>query len=133
MTARDRAQARTVQIDFPSYSDNRHRGSQRQERPSGRGFTIARTSVPAGPSRGNDVVPHAQHIAQMPLMTEQQAAQHRRQVQTDRQEGRRRKAFVTDLTASAKEHDGQHLDVDMDGTRSGFATPRENVDDATAE
>jgi hypothetical protein len=70
-------------------------------------------------------------------MNAAQAAQQRRQIQTDRQEeGRRRKAFVTGLT------DGSGASAPPSGpasgrqspaeSASGFATPREDVDDATA-
>jgi len=76
--------------------------------------------------------PQAQSLAQTPLMTAEQAAQHRRQKQTDqREESRRRKGFNTDLTNSTREQESI-ANPSASGSRSGFATPREDVDDATA-
>jgi len=76
--------------------------------------------------------PQAQSLAQTPLMTTEQAAQHRRQQQTDqREESRRRRGFNTDLTNSTKEQENI-ANPTSGGSRSGFATPREDVDDATA-
>jgi hypothetical protein len=55
-----------------------------------------------------------------------QAAQARRQAQTDRQEesNRRRRAFNTNLTETQREPERE--------IGSGFNTPREDVDEATA-
>jgi hypothetical protein len=60
-------------------------------------------------------------------MSGAQAAQHRRQVQADRQEesSRRRRAFETSLTGGARE-------VEEEAAGSGFSTPREDVDEAVA-
>ena len=55
-----------------------------------------------------------------------QAAQARRQAQTDRQEesNRRRRAFNTNLTETQRDPERE--------VGSGFNTPREDVDEATA-
>ena len=69
-------------------------------------------------------------------MAPAQAAQQARQIQVDNDESRRRKAFVTTLTDPYDTDSGlnrpSRANID-DGRRSGFATPREDVDDATAE
>ena len=72
--------------------------------------------------------PHQQQIGQPPPMVPAQAAQQRRQVQADRQEEtRRRKAFATGLTDSSRAPTEAPEVLD-----SGYNTPREDVDDATA-
>lgn len=112
MSSRDKAQARHIPIDFNSRPE-----SSSAARSGGRGFTLS----------------GAQQLA-APPMDERQQAQQRRQIQTDRQEeGRRRKAFVTGLS----EGSGGRADTSGSGRRSpeesasGFATPRDDVDDAT--
>ena len=76
--------------------------------------------------------PQAQQLSVAPAMTAEQAAQQRRQMQTDRQEeSRRRRNFDTELTDSRREQ--VSIANPERGTRSGYATPREDVDDATAE
>ena len=126
MSARDRAQTRTLPIDFNSQSEPR-RPEIPHKSQSGRGFTLAQSTNTGGPSRRD--MPQQQQIAQPPPMVPAQAAQQRRQIQADRQdEIRRRKAFVTTLTGSARD--------EVDGTAppdSGYNTPREDVDDVTAE
>lgn len=113
MSSRDKAQARHIPIDFNS----RPESSSAPRSGGGRGFQL----------------PGAQQLA-APPMDERQQAQQRRQIQTDRQEdGRRRKAFVTGLS----EGNGGRADGSGSGRRSpeesasGFATPRDDVDDAT--
>ena len=120
MSARDRAQARQLPIDFQSHADSRRGGSSRHEAHSGgRGFTMNRA-------------PQAQTLSSAPAMTAEQAAQQRRQIQTDRQEeSRRRKGFETGLTDSRREQTSL-ANPDAGGSRSGYNTPREDVDDATA-
>lgn len=118
MSSRGKSQARQVNIEFQPRSENRR--PQRNDRShSGRGFSMA-------------PVPQAQQLASTPLMTPEQAAQHQRQLQTDqREESRRRRGFNTDLTDSRREQQSI-ANPNANGTRSGFATPREDVDDATA-
>ncbi|KAK1927275.1 putative cytoplasm protein [Papiliotrema laurentii] len=120
MSARDRAQARQLPIEFQSHADSRRGGSSRHEAHSGgRGFTMNRA-------------PQAQTLSSAPAMTAEQAAQQRRQIQTDRQEeSRRRKGFETGLTDSRREQTSL-ANPDAGGSRSGYNTPREDVDDATA-
>lgn len=137
MSARDRAQARQLPIDFGSQSDNRRPGPPRSQNSHGRGFTLQQTAAGsnAGPSRMRDTAPHQQQITQAPAMAPDQAAQLRRQVQKDQQEGnKRRKAFVTTLTESTRPDAPQQRRRrdDGEGLASGFATPQEDVDDATA-
>ncbi|ORY35728.1 hypothetical protein BCR39DRAFT_511754 [Naematelia encephala] len=124
MSSRDRAQTRQIALDYPSYPERRNGGRNEQSQ-GGR-------SQAAGFSRG----PQSQQISQPPLMTAAQEAQLRRQVQKDKQEeSRRRKAFSTSLTDGARpqgEASGSGAREDYPPTASGFATPRENVDDATA-
>lgn len=123
MSQRDRAQARQLHLDFSARPD-----AAGPSRAGGRGFTL-----------GTRETSQAQQLA-APPMNAAQAAQQRRQIQTDRQEeGRRRKAFVTGLTdgsgsASASvpasgPASGRQSPAE---SASGFATPREDVDDATA-
>jgi hypothetical protein len=123
MSQRDRAQARQVPLDF------RPDAAGPSSRSGGRGFTL-------GPRDG----PHAQQLAAPPMNAAQQAQQ-RRQVQADRQdESRRRKNFTTGLSesnggsaaASAPASGAPSGRASPDETASGFATPREDVDDATA-
>lgn len=119
MSARDRAQARQVNVDFNTHADSRHPGPSRQQSGQGRGFNMNRP-------------PQGQQIGQTPMSADQ-AAQQRRQVQTDRHEdSKRKRAFNTDLTDSTREQTSL-ANPDAGGSRSGFATPREDVDDATAE
>jgi hypothetical protein len=119
MSSRDKAQARQLNIDFQSRSEPRR--PQRNDRSNnGRGFSMA----PA---------PQAQQLSSTPLMTPEQAAQHQRQLQTDqREESRRRRGFNTELSDSRREQQSI-ANPGANGLRSGFATPREEVDDATAE
>lgn len=121
MSQRDRAQARQVHIDFSARPD------AGPSRAGGRGFSL-----------GTRETPQAQQLA-APPMNAAQAAQQRRQVQTDRQEeGRRRRAFVTGLTESGSASASAPVSAPVSGRQSpqesasGFATPREDVDDATA-
>ena len=137
MSARDRAQARQLHIDFKSNDDApRLNGPSRSSHP-GRGFTLAQRPIPnghGGPSRLRDVPPHQQQIAQPSPMAPEQAAQQRRQVQADRQaETRRKKAFVTTLTASTQNvaETPKALGSAMI-SGSGYNTPREDVDEATS-
>lgn len=121
MSARDRAQARQLTVDFQSRGgESRPSSSARHPSGQGRGFNMNRP-------------PQGQQLAQAP-MTADQAAQQRRQVQTDRQEeSRRKRAFDTDLSGSRREQAAlAHPGGPQGGLRSGFATPREDVDDATA-
>ncbi|ORX38336.1 hypothetical protein BD324DRAFT_578052 [Kockovaella imperatae] len=140
MTSRDRAQARTLHVDFPSYGDDRRPGpsSNRPDR-HGRGFTIQTTqqvgNLVGGDGRRDGGV-HGQHLSSNVPMAPEAAAQQARQQQTDRAEdSRRRKAFVTSLT-DGTERDGDGFGTARNvegGSRSGFATPREDVDDASAQ
>ena len=138
MTSRDRAQARTLHVDFQSYgnANDRRPGPSRQDR-SGRGFSI-QTSQQVNGTIGHDDRRGAQQqqLSSSVSMTPEAAAQHARQLNTDRQEdSRRRKAFVTSLTdgiAGETSGAGSGRDHDLGG-RSGFATPREDVDDASAQ
>lgn len=125
MSQRDRAQARQVNVEFSARPD------AGPSRAGGRGFSL-----------GTRDGPQAQQLA-APPMNAAQAAQHRRQIQTDRQdEGRRRKAFVTGLTdgrgsasASAPASGPPSGRQSPAESASGFSTPRadvEDVDDATA-
>jgi hypothetical protein len=96
MSARDRAQARQLPVEF-SQPPSERRGGRHQAH-SGRGFTLSNSSIPngaAGVQRMREVPPDQQQISQPPPMSDAQAAQHRRQTQTDRQEesSRRRRAF----------------------------------------
>lgn len=113
MSSRDKAQARHIPIDF----NTRPESSLSAARSGGRGFTLA----------------GAQQLA-APPMDERQQAQQRRQIQADRQEeGRRRKAFVTGLTngnSGGTENPGSGRRSPEEAA-SGFATPRDDVDDAT--
>lgn len=118
MSQRDRAQARQLNIDFTARPDSgpSHSG--------GRGFSIGRDT------------PHGQQLS-APPMNAAQAAQQRRQVQTDqREESKRRKQFVTGLSDSngtsgqtSATASGRHS---PEPSASGFSTPRDDVDDATA-
>lgn len=122
MSQRDRAQARQVHIDFSARPD------AGPSRAGGRGFSL-----------GTRETSQAQQLA-APPMNAAQAEQQRRQIQVDRQEdGRRRKAFVTGLTnssgsasASAPASGPASGRQSPAESASGFATPREDVDDATA-
>lgn len=137
MSARDRAQARQLPIDFNSHDDSSRRNGQSRSARGGRGFTLAQNTnnnVQAGPSRARDGLPHQQQIAQPLPMVPEQAAQHRRQLQADRQEeSRRRKAFVTSLTGSAREEADATVPPTAEISGSGYNTPREDIDEATAE
>jgi hypothetical protein len=75
--------------------------------------------------RGGDM-PQQQQLSQQGPMGDAQAAQARRQAQTDRQEesNRRRRAFNTNLSETQREPEQEHV-------RSGFDTPRHDVDEAT--
>ncbi|KAL7422362.1 hypothetical protein Q5752_003008 [Cryptotrichosporon argae] len=125
MSARDRAQARTLNVDFSARPDRAE--SSRGQRASGpRGFTLGGASSRDGPSQ--------QQIA-APPMAAAQADQRRRQVQVDRQEeSRRRRAFVGTLSENAAAGgaaNGSRRDGPTSAS-SGAATPREDVNDATA-
>lgn len=109
MSAKDRAQARQIQIEFsgtptPAESSRRANGGR------GQGADAL--------SRG----PMHQQIRHDTGFTPAQEAQQRRQIQNDR-----RAAFGSNLTGDEPQN-GQRS-----GINSGTATPRENVDDATAE
>ncbi|WVF67503.1 hypothetical protein IAT40_002259 [Kwoniella sp. CBS 6097] len=132
MNARDRANARQISVDFPS--DHRRSNQQRTRSGHGQGFTLAQPFNPStgGPSRIRDTPSHQQ--LEQPNLTPAQQAQQHRQVQRDRQEeNKRKKAFATGLTGSGGQG-GQapRNTVNESGPSSGFATPREDVDDATA-
>nr|XP_031863964.1 uncharacterized protein CI109_000608 [Kwoniella shandongensis]KAA5531036.1 hypothetical protein CI109_000608 [Kwoniella shandongensis] len=137
MSARDRAQARQLPVDF---SDNSRRsGSSRQgQGQSARGFSLAQPFNPngqAGPSRIRDAPTHQQ--LDQPSLTPAQLAQQQRQIKADRQdETRRRKAFATGLTRPAGESSTSAQSGATNGANavngSGFNTPRDDVDDATA-
>jgi len=136
MSSRDRAQARHLPIDFNSHGDNPRRNGP--SRSSGRGYTLIHTAASngqGGPSRSRELPPHQQQITQPPLMVPKQAAQHRRQVQADKQEeSRRRKAFDTSLTGSERaEAEAATPSARAEIPGSGYNTPREDVDDATLE
>lgn len=131
MSQRDRAQARQVHLNFSA------RTEPGPSRAGGRGFSLS-NGAPT-PMR-EAIAPRAQQLA-APPMNNAQAAQQRRQVQTDRQdESRRRKNFVTGLTdpnratpnPSAPASGRQSGRASPEESASGFATPREDVDDATA-
>ena len=126
MSSRDRAQARQLQVGFTTPAESRRGrgGGERQDRPaasssnSGRGFTLSRGAP-------------AQQLNSTPLMTTEQAAQQRRQLQTDRQEeSRRRRDFNTDLTNSSRGPEPVTR-TNGGGGGSGVATPREDMDDRT--
>ncbi|BEI87477.1 uncharacterized protein CcaverHIS019_0101950 [Cutaneotrichosporon cavernicola] len=122
MSQRDRAQARHVHLEFSARPDA---GSSRA---GGRGFSL-----------GTRDGPQAQQLS-APPMNAAQAAQQRRQIQTDKQEeGRRRKAFATGLTdgsgpatAPSPASNPASGRQSPSESASGFATPREEVDDVTA-
>ncbi|KAK8854623.1 hypothetical protein IAR55_003362 [Kwoniella newhampshirensis] len=137
MSARDRAQARQLPVDFSDTS--RRSGSSRQNQgQSARGFSLAQPFNPngqAGPSRIRDVPSHQQ--LDQPSLTPAQVAQQQRQVKADRQEeSRRRKGFATGLTRPAELSSAPsqiQSSAEADATSgSGFLTLREDVDDATA-
>lgn len=125
MSQRDRANARTLHLDF--------RPESGPSRAGGRGF-----SLPSGPpASGRIEAPQAQQLA-APPMNAAQAAQQRRQVQTDqREESTRRRNFDTGLSgsnsgrASPAPASGRQSPEES-GSGSGFNTPREDVDNATA-
>jgi hypothetical protein len=126
MSARDRANMRHLPVEFQDASRRRGGG--------GRGFTTG-SEAAAGPSTmRRDGVPQHQQIGQAPPMAPAQAAQARRAAQVDRQEeSKRRRAFDTGLTGGlAANQDGASGRSGAGASRSGFATPREDVDDATA-
>lgn len=114
MSARDRASARQIPVDFQTTSNTgrSRRPNHAQPPHQGRGFSLAR-----------DQSVQQQQISQPPPMAPAQAAQARRGAQVDRQEeGRRKRAFETGLTGTAEDRGG-----------SGHVTPRDDVDDATLE
>ena len=117
MTSRQQAQSRHLNLDFSDQS---------------RGGSNSRPSGPAQGGRGFTLQPLAGEVVQQQQLAEHapmggaQAAQARRQAQTDRQEesNRRRKAFNTNLTETQREPEPE--------VRGGFSGPREDVDEATA-
>jgi len=116
MTSRQQAASRHLNLDFSDQSQSRGTSS-RSTAPAhgGRGFTL----------QSREVV-QQQQLAEHAPMGGAQAAQARRQAQTDRQEesNRRRKAFNTNLTETQREPEPE--------ARGGFSGPREAVDEATA-
>ncbi|RXK42341.1 hypothetical protein M231_00331 [Tremella mesenterica] len=124
MSNRDRANVRTLPIDFVSplgMPDGPSRGRNQQ---SARGFSFARN----GPA-------HQQVPLEVP-MSPAQAEQQRRQVETDRVEmSRRRRGFDTSLTVpeSQTRPSASHTPRLEEVPASGYNTPREDVDDAEAE
>ena len=116
MTSRQQAASRHLNLDFSDQSQSRGTSS-RSAAPAqgGRGFTL----------QSREVV-QQQQLAEHAPMGGAQAAQARRQAQTDRQEesNRRRKAFNTNLTETQREPEPE--------VRGGFSGPREDVDEATA-
>ena len=116
MTSRQQAASRHLNLDFSDQSQSRGTSS-RSTAPAqgGRGFTL----------QSREVV-QQQQLAEHAPMGGAQAAQARRQAQTDRQEesNRRRKAFNTNLTETQREPEPE--------VRGGFSGPREDVDEATA-
>lgn len=137
MSARDRAQARQLRINFNSHEDPPQRNGASRSSHAGRGFTLAQRPPQAGhggPSRLRDAPPHQQQIAQPPPMVPEQAAQQRRQVQADRrEETRRKKAFVTTLTGNnGHAAEASHAPRSTEISGSGSNIPREDIDDATS-
>jgi hypothetical protein len=138
MSARDRAHARLLPIGFNSQNDSSRRNGPSRSSHSGRGYTLAQTTIPnnqGGLSRGREAPPHQQQIAQPLPMVPAQAAQQRRQIQADRQEeSLRKRAFVTSLTGSNREEvEAAAAPAHVEISGSGYNTPREDVDEATAE
>lgn len=113
MSQREQAQSRQINVDFSN--DQSHRaGSSRAGQ--GRGFSIQQRDAP-----------HGQQLSAHAPMGPAQAAQAKRQAQADRHEesNRRRGKFNTNLTDT-------HRDPEDENLGSGFNTPREDVDEATA-
>ncbi|WVR09437.1 hypothetical protein IAU60_006504 [Kwoniella sp. DSM 27419] len=133
MSARDKASARQVAVDFHSEQSARRSGG-RSNRGHGQGFTLAQpfNASSGGQQRIRDAPSHQQ--LEQPSLTPAQQAQQQRQVQRDKQEeNSRRKAFSTGL--SRPEGSGTPLPLPsrtQGGSASGFSTPREDVDEATA-
>ncbi|WVQ79743.1 hypothetical protein IAT38_001843 [Cryptococcus sp. DSM 104549] len=143
MSARDRAQIRQLNIDFSSSS------SAPAQSTASRGFSLGRpapqpatansASGSRGPSRMRDTPPH-QQVFQPAPMTAAQEAQARRIAQIDQQESNqasqaRRRAFQTGLSRPEGEGGAGGSGggaAAAGGSASGFSTPREDVDDATA-
>lgn len=118
MSSREQAQSRQINVDFNN-DHSSHRAGTSSRAGQGRGFTIQQRDAP----RGQQLSAHAP-------MGPAQAAQARRQAQTDKHDkhedtSRRRKTFNTDLTDTHREPEDENLG-------SGFNTPREDVDEATA-
>ncbi|WVQ95123.1 hypothetical protein IAU59_002217 [Kwoniella sp. CBS 9459] len=132
MNARDRANARQIAVDFAS--EHRRTTQQRSRSGQGQGFTLAQPFNPSsgGPSRIRDTPSHQQ--LEQPNLTPAQQAQQHRQVQRDKQEeNKRKRAFATGLTSSGGQAGVTPRGaVNESGPSSGFATPREDVDEATA-
>lgn len=85
--------------------------------------------------RANDS-PHVQALDDTPAMTPAQIAQQRRQIQADRAESvaagqnmGRRRGFATGLS---REGEAAPSPASMSAPASGYNTPREDVDEATA-
>lgn len=113
MSAKDRAQARQIQIEFsgtPAESSRRTANGGRNQ-----GGASA-----AALGRG----PMHQQIRHETGFTAAQEAQQRRQIQNDR-----RAAFGANLTGDEPHLSSGH----RSGVNSGTATPREDADDATVE
>ncbi|OXG14726.1 cytoplasmic protein [Cryptococcus neoformans Tu401-1] len=140
MSARDRANARHLPVDFNTPSSGA-RGSNHSG--GGRGFSLGQSSVPgagrdsSAPSRmrANDS-PHVQALDDTPAMTPAQIAQQKRQIQADRAESAaaglnmsRRRGFATGLS---REGEAAPSLAPMSAPASGYNTPREDVDEATA-
>lgn len=80
--------------------------------------------------------PHVQALDDTPAMTPAQIAQQRRQIQADRAESMaagqnmgRRRGFATGLS---REGEAAPSPASMSAPASGYNTPREDADDATA-
>ena len=129
MSARDRANMRHLPVDFQE--------PRRRAGGGGRGFSTGAANESGPSTMRRDGQPQQQQIGQALPMAPAQAAQARRAAQVDRQEeSRRRRGFDTGLTgglaANTDGAAGRTQVAAAQGGRSGFATPREDVDDATA-
>ena len=132
---------RHLPVEFQEARRRGDRGGDRSSAQSGSGRNGQDTSSGSGPStmrRDASGMPSHQQIGLPPPMAPAQAAQARRAAQVDRQEeSRRRRAFDTGLTRGLAANQGDagsnnRIGAGGGAARSGFATPREDVDDATA-
>ncbi|WWC90552.1 uncharacterized protein L201_005488 [Kwoniella dendrophila CBS 6074] len=134
MSARDRAQSRQIAVDFSADNNRRSGNGNRQQ--GSRGFTLAQPFDPSrgGPSRIREGPSHQQ--LDQPNLTPAQRQQQERQLNKDRQEeNRRKKAFATGLTRPDQDQSNgssRNITRQAQESASGFSTPREDVDEATA-